>query len=88
MSSKPTYGGALLLAAAVLMISGCDQKVPESRASAGPGGYEISTLFNHQGCTVYRFEDSLKTVYFTNCSGAAHYQESCGKGCTRNVTVD
>lgn len=35
--------------------------------------YEISYLFEHDGCKVYRFFDLGKAVYFTSCNGEANY---------------
>jgi len=31
--------------------------------------YEVSYLFEHDGCKVYRFYDMGNYVYFTNCRG-------------------
>ena len=31
--------------------------------------YQISYLFEHDGCKVYRFYDNGNMVYFTNCQG-------------------
>ncbi len=31
--------------------------------------YEVSYLFEHDGCKVYRFYDRGNCVYFTNCKG-------------------
>lgn len=31
--------------------------------------YEVSYLFEHEGCKVYRFQDMGNYVYFTNCKG-------------------
>ena len=31
--------------------------------------YEVSYLFEHDGCKVYRFYDQGHWVYFTNCKG-------------------
>ncbi|MBK9338086.1 MAG: DUF4884 domain-containing protein [Lewinellaceae bacterium] len=31
--------------------------------------YNVSYLFEHDGCKVYRFTDRGNTVYFTNCNG-------------------
>jgi hypothetical protein len=33
--------------------------------------YEVSYLFEFDGCKVYRFYDNCNYVYFTNCSGEA-----------------
>ena len=31
--------------------------------------YNVSFLFEHDGCKVYRFTDNFRYVYFTNCTG-------------------
>jgi hypothetical protein len=31
--------------------------------------YNVSYLFEHDGCKVYRFLDNGNYVYFTNCKG-------------------
>lgn len=35
--------------------------------------YEISYLFEHDGCKVYRFFDLGNAVYFTSCNGETNY---------------
>ena len=39
------------------------------RAAHNNNPYNVSFLFEHEGCKVYRFTDDSKSVYFTNCSG-------------------
>ncbi|MBK9735850.1 MAG: DUF4884 domain-containing protein [Saprospiraceae bacterium] len=36
--------------------------------------YEVSYLFEHEGCKVYRFFDGQNPVYFTNCDGNVTYK--------------
>ena len=83
--------GCLLLFACGLLLAGCEKKPAEETSSTGVGGkFRVERLFTHEGCTVYRFEDYY-TRYFARCDGAAssgvEWSESCGKSCTRPVTV-
>lgn len=41
-----------------------ETKVPKNNSS-----YQVDYLFEHDGCKVYRFQDSGHYVYFTNCVG-------------------
>lgn len=73
-----------LIIAVMLFLAGCQKPASESKSS---GNFNVETLFTHDGCTVYRFQDD-RTVYFTNCTGATQYQENCGKNCSRTVGVN
>jgi hypothetical protein len=75
----------LIAVAALIALSGC-QKQAEATQSAG-SGFQVEKLFTVEGCSVYRFKDSLRYIYYTNCSGSTHTTESCGKGCVRQVDV-
>lgn len=74
---------------AVIALSAC-QKQAEDESTVGTGGIKVEKLFTHDRCTVYRFYDG-RTVYYTDCRGAASWSESypCGKAaiCTRKVDV-
>lgn len=72
---------ALIVLTALVALSGC-QKQAEATQSAG-SGFKVEKLFTVEGCSVYRFTDALRPIYYTNCSGATHTTESCGKNCTR-----
>ncbi|MBP2157174.1 hypothetical protein J2067_004866 [Erwinia rhapontici] len=73
------------LIAICLTISGCE-KAPETSVLAGLD-FKVDKLFSVDGCSVYRFSDAGRPVYFTNCSGQAQYSRSCGKNCTESVSV-
>lgn len=68
---------AVLVGLAVLVLSGCS-KPAESTTRVG-NNFEVGKLFTVDGCTVYRFEDSARSHYFTNCSGSTSYTISNGK---------
>lgn len=70
----------------LFLVAGC-QKKAESSVAVG-GDFVVEKLFTHEGCTVYRFEDSGNNRYFTNCSGATSWNESCGKNCNRQMNVN
>jgi len=47
-------------------------KYPQAVSTSRPANntdYEVSFLFEYDGCKVYRFVDYGHTVYFTNCAG-------------------
>lgn len=49
--------------------------------------FEVSRLFDTEGCAVYRFRDAGRYHYFTTCGEAISSQtETCGKGCTRQYS--
>lgn len=73
---------------AMLMLAGCYNK-PEINAPATNGDFEVQKLFTIDGCTVYRFNDSVPR-YFTKCVDARSettWWEGCGKNCSRDMTV-
>ena len=74
-----------LLLVSLLMLAACQKQGTPVHAPNQDFGVE--KLFTVEGCTVYRFYDD-RTVYFTNCSGATHYEQSCGKNCTQGVSVE
>ena len=49
-------------------------------------GFEVSLLFEYEGCKVYRFIDVGRNIHFTNCTETMT-QVSCGKNCTRPINV-
>lgn len=73
----------------LLALVSCEGVKPVSIHKVGKNeATQVEKLFTIDGCTVYKFEDNGRTVHFTNCQGSTHYQESCGKNCTRKVSVD
>lgn len=70
-----------LIAVVALAIAGC-YKHAERSETRGAGGFEVQTLFTHEGCTVYRFYDA-RTVYFVRCEdGKAFTNEEHMEGRT------
>lgn len=65
-----------------VLLSAC-AKQAETSVVAGKD-FTVETLFTHEGCTVYRFND-VTYKYFTNCQGSTSWMEHCGKNCTREV---
>jgi hypothetical protein len=62
-----------------------------TRATNNPE-IKAETLFEVDGCTIYRFWDGPAPRYFTRCAAAAPssagWDESCGKNCVRFVEVN
>ena len=70
----------------MLFLAACVQdRVPQSTESVG-NGYELSLLFEAEGCKVYRFRDSDEYIYLSTCPGRTSYETSCGKNCTNDVS--
>lgn len=65
-----------------LLLAGCNQPA-ETKQRVNPN-FEIERLFEHEGCTVYRFHDS-RAVYYVRCrdggrvSVQSSYWQSTGK---------
>jgi hypothetical protein len=54
----------------VIVVTGCAYQTPiVTTQPRNNTDYQVSYLFEHGGCKVYRFYDYGHTVYFTNCSG-------------------
>jgi hypothetical protein len=77
----------IIVIAVATALTGCSKPAEESRTAGAAGVFEVERLFTHDGCSVYRFWDAGTQRYFTNCSGDTAWRESCGKNCTRDVTV-
>jgi hypothetical protein len=75
---------AIIVLLAISVLAGC-WKSPE--ATQDVDGTKVGRLFTVEGCSVYRFWDGAKPIYFTNCKGSTHTSESCGKNCTYDRTI-
>lgn len=82
----------LLALVASLTLIGCESRQSERSTAVGSGGYQVDTLFHHEGCTIYRFTDNLRSRYYSRCDGVqssgVEWPESCGKNCTRNQGIE
>lgn len=69
----------LIIAICALLLVSCN-KDAESVQQVGIS-FQVGRLFTTEGCTVYRFSDGGRNVYFTNCTGStsSSYQTSNGK---------
>ncbi len=72
----------------VLLLLACPQD-PISTETTNNLNVPVEVLFNHDGCTMYRFEDGGRDHYFARCpeSVTTVSPQSCGKNCTRDETV-
>lgn len=75
----------IALLAVLTIVTGC-AKSPTGE-TAYKGDFAVSKLFTQDECTVYRFSDAGRFVYFTKCEGVATSSaipiQSCGKNCSR-----
>lgn len=83
---------ALIISLAVFLSSGC-MKAPEKEEFSTNPKIPVATLFTHDGCTVYRFNDGGLNHYFARCGTEAETispkRTGCGKGCfsTRDENI-
>jgi len=62
----------LAFAAAALALSGCARDAVETSRTDNPG-LLVEKLFEHEGCTMYRFQDAGSYVYYSNCQGSTQF---------------
>lgn len=74
----------IAIAASALFLSGCARDPVETSRTDNPQ-INVEKLFEHDGCSVYRFMDGASPVYYTNCQGST--QSSRGKQGDLNVTT-
>jgi hypothetical protein len=81
LKTKSLIGASLLTA---VLAAGCSKEPEKIEHSTNPK-IAIETLFSHDGCKVYRFEDGGRDHYFARCANSVDtsntYTTSCGKGC-------
>ena len=78
----------LLAAALALLALGCSRPGEVLTNTTNPE-FKVERLFEHEGCQVYRFWDN-RAVYYVVCDSVksqASWVESCGRGCTRQMTT-
>lgn len=73
-----------------LFLTACGKIKSTETKTAGINA-KIEKLFEHEGCTVYRFHDQNYWRYYAKCSNATSsntsWSQSCGKGCTSHPVV-
>lgn len=74
----------------LLMLLVSCAKDPVSNSKTNNSKFEVSTLFEHDGCKVYRFDDNGNYHYFTNCTSVEkNYYRQCGKSrCHKTETIE
>lgn len=68
-------------------LTGCDKKIaPDTKQQrqerefyAKQTDFQITYLFNEDGCNVYRFHDRQASHYFVSCKGNTTTEYTCGK---------
>ncbi|UFH52575.1 DUF4884 domain-containing protein [Spirosoma sp. KNUC1025] len=57
----------------VLLLLGCKEKPIKNQNTNNPN-FQLSYLFEVDGCKVYRFFDGSESVYLTTCKGKVSYE--------------
>lgn len=77
----------VFLAGALAVLSGCAVTPALTTSPTNNTAVTVEKLFDHEGCSVYRFRDGGVPRYFAKCQSTATastaWDESCGKNCVR-----
>ena len=60
----------LVLILALLALAGCGGEPPIATKATNNPNVPVSLLFEHEGCSVYRFRDDGRHHYFVTCAGS------------------
>ena len=74
----------IILILAITSLFSCTKDAKESTQD---GSFIIEFLFEKDGCKMYRFNDGMHIIYWSNCEGSTmqNYNEQQGK-LIKNVT--
>lgn len=76
----------MTIIAAMATLAGCEKA---SEVKVQSGDFNVERLFTVDGCTAYRFRDSGRAIYYTNCQGSTNSEEASGKsGKQQTVQTD
>ena len=69
---------SVILFLCVILLSGCTKEATETTQN---GNFTVDFLFEQDGCRMYRFSDSGRYIYWTNCQGKVNsdYSTQAGK---------
>lgn len=73
----------MMIIAATIALVGCEKA---SEVQVKSGEFRVERLVTVDGCAVYRFRDSWRAVYYTNCQGSTQSEYKSGKH-TKRETV-
>lgn len=76
-----------VILALCLFLAACKGGNVQAKQSSNPNK-SVTTLFTHEGCTLYRFSD-FGLRYYAKCGASAEvmWDESCGKNCKKNSSI-
>ena len=80
---EPSLALRIILSIGFILILISCAKDPEQSTQVN-GQFSVDKLFTKDNCTVYRFMDAGRYVYYTDCHGSTEWStsENCGKNCT------
>lgn len=73
----------LSLMLVLIIMASCESRIP-AKENIKNGEYTIEFLFEHDGCKMYRFDDGVRYVYWSDCRGKvnADYEKRTSTGKT------
>jgi hypothetical protein len=72
--------------AALLLVAGCTKYALEEHETNNTH-FSVETLFEHEGCKVYRFKDGGDPIYYTNCKGTTRWDKSDSDHNAKHLSV-
>ena len=66
--------GAALVVVGVALLTGCEKSAEEIVVAGADRDFKVARLFTVDGCTAYRFYDSGRKIYYTNCKGQSTWE--------------
>jgi Domain of unknown function (DUF4884) len=83
---------SIVLFLTVIVVESCavmPRQFPVStKQSDNNKDYQVSFLFEHDGCKVYRFADRGEFIYFTSCNGETTKAQTDSTGVKRMKVIN
>lgn len=87
---KKVFIYSLAIAATCMIFQNCvaPQQPVSTKTAINNKDYNVSFLFEHDGCKVYRFTDGGENIYFTSCNGETSKVQTDTAGVKRMQTIN
>jgi hypothetical protein len=74
-----------IIAVVAILCAACTKQGTPVQVTGAADDFNVTHLFDKDGCAVYRFYDTGRYHYFTTCGETISTQsERCGKSCVRH----
>jgi Domain of unknown function (DUF4884) len=87
--TQAVFTQILVVFATFIALQSCVVQRPVSTKTASNNkDYNVSFLFEHDGCKVYRFNDRGEFIYFTSCNGETSKAHADTSGIRRMQSIN